>query len=206
MGSSNTNEDESALVRACVSGGTEPWERFVARYSRLIAATARAVGEQCIGRHYDADDLAGTVYEKLLEDGCRRLRAWRGQSRFSTYLVQVTRNLCIDAVRRQKRGVVVDGFGEIPDWLRQSEEYSDVPWDEGVLKALTDALDALPPKQALLMRMRLEGKSLREIASLTRTPEGTVFVENSRALAALRGRLMPYLNSGEAPEAPRENP
>ena len=55
--------------------------------------------------------------------------------------------------------------------------------------ALRTAIAALPEKQALILKLRIEGKSLRDIAELLNRPVGTISVENSRAMARVRTHL-----------------
>lgn len=201
---SNPYEDEHALVRACVAGGEDTWSAFVDRYHRLIVATARSViagGNAGL----EVDELVSSVYEKLLEDDCRRMRAWKGRSRFSTYLVQVARNLCIDATRRHKREQALDkSLNDLPEWVRIGRVDGGQQLTDAQIARVRDAIEQLPSRQALIMRMRLEGKSLREIATLLSAPEGTVFADNSRAIESLRTRLRPLLdevkeNSSQGP-------
>lgn len=177
---------EPDLIAACIAGIPEAWLAFKNRYQRLIRAT--------IGRTTAVDDLAvedleSMVYQKLLEDRCRRMRAWRGRARFSTYLVQITRNLVLDWVDQQKRSLATtaleeDGYavGLTPDYGAEEEAAEQA-------KALHAALRKLPPKQAMILRLRIEGKSLREIARLLGRPIGTVSVENSRAMHRMRTLL-----------------
>jgi RNA polymerase sigma factor (sigma-70 family) len=55
--------------------------------------------------------------------------------------------------------------------------------------ALQAAIEALPERQAIIMRMRIQGKSLRDIAHLLNRPVGTVSVESSRAMECMRTLL-----------------
>ena len=54
---------------------------------------------------------------------------------------------------------------------------------------LHKAIQELPPNQALIMCLRLKGKTLRKIADITNRPVGTISVENSRALEKLRAAM-----------------
>jgi DNA-directed RNA polymerase specialized sigma24 family protein len=79
----------------------ERWAVFVQAHSRLLLHTARSV----------ADDRDSTmdayvyVLEQLRRDDCHRLRAFQydGRARFTTWLVVVTRRLCLD-FRRTRYG------------------------------------------------------------------------------------------------------
>jgi len=197
-------ENERDLICACAEGSHDAWDRFVARYNRLLYATAYAVRESC-GTRCDERDMVGHVYEKLLENGCRRLVLWRGQSRLTTYLVQVTRNLCLDLVKAYARETRVPNIGDEfnPEkkqsgvWRSVFESQEDAAHHQNQQAALLAAIGKLPPKQAMIMRMRLEGCSLRQIAKTLGMPDGTVAAENSRAIERLRKAMT---GSGLGPE------
>lgn len=192
--SSTVYEEEKSLIHECVDGGSVPWQRFVDRYGRLIASVACAVCSSWSRPACEADDLVGHVYEKLLEDRCRRLRLWRQQSKFSTYLVQVARNLCHDYLDRHGKAIPVTENQDPGQWFT-GQNAGDVPECEETTNlearkvALRDALARLSPKQAMILRLRMEGLSLRRIAALMKIPVGTVSAENSRAIDRLRAAL-----------------
>jgi RNA polymerase sigma-70 factor, ECF subfamily len=184
--SSNDTEDERVLIAACAGGDAKAWDAFMGRYGRLITATASRVRSKYDARQCEAQDMAAFVHERLLVDDCRRLRAWRGKSKFSTYLVQITKNLCVDYVRTHNRDLVVSNAADAPEWIQSPALAPESAFEESEIAALTKAIDRLPDKQAMIMRLRLDGKSLRDIAEFMRIPQGTAFVENSRALERLR--------------------
>ncbi|MBI4558096.1 MAG: sigma-70 family RNA polymerase sigma factor [Candidatus Hydrogenedentes bacterium] len=187
--SSISMEEEKALVLACVNGDAAVWNEFVRRYERFIRATAAATRIRYRAYQCEVPDLTGYVYEKLLEDRCRRLRAWRNESKFSTYLVQVTKNLCLDYIKKHNRTLLVEDQGKLPDWLKESLGPGPLEPEESQEIRLRAAIRSLPPRQAMIMQLRLADRSLRDIAALLGIPEGTVATENSRALETLRNRL-----------------
>lgn len=177
------------IITACVEGDSEGWNRFIDAYGRLIRATVLKLFRTQIAPSSDVEDIENHVYEKLLEDRCRRLSAWRGRAKFSTYLVQVVRNIVIDHLRKENRGPRVT----LTDDLSKFPGQPDHPLDREVQRErkeqLHKVIKALPPNQALIMCLRLEGKTLREIADITNRPIGTISVENSRALRKLRAAM-----------------
>ena len=189
-------EDERQLVQACAARVPGQWRCFVQRYDRLLRATAASVRRRRGAFQLDLDDLVANVYERLLDDSCRRLRAWRGESRFSTYLVQVAGNLCKDYIAKHAKGLPVNRFDALEDWLSDPADPAQAAMQADQLRALREALKSLPPKQAMILQLRLEGESLRRVACIMSLPKGTVFAENSRDT----GRLRKILVSGTAPD------
>ena len=194
--------DEKAVIEACVKGEPASWQEFVRRYGRLIGATAASVRRRYGANLCDPEDMSAHVYSKLVEDQYRRLRIWRGEAKFSTYLVQVTLNLCRDYVQKHNRQAGV-AFSPIqhdgPDG-RAAPDARGIERERA--RALRQAIANLPPKQAMIMRLRLRGVALREIATIMDIPKGTVFALNSRAMAKLRDALA---DLGSASETSRRN-
>lgn len=178
--------EDIALVEACTNGDSRGWHDFVEKYERLIQSTVAGFRRQAHAKSYDTNDLVSLVYEKLLEDNCRRLRAWRGNAKLSTYLVQITRNLLIDKI---VRGEKTPEHTSLDGSVREYGEDPVVGKDESKeikLMLMQEAMDTLPERQVMILRLRLEGKSLRDIARVLGRPVGTVSVENSRALSRIR--------------------
>jgi RNA polymerase sigma factor for flagellar operon FliA len=72
--------------------GKEGFEQELPRIERVIEVTA---SRHRLGRT-ERDDFRSYVLFKLLEDDCRRLRKFRGESRFETYLNVVVQRLFLD--------------------------------------------------------------------------------------------------------------
>jgi RNA polymerase sigma-70 factor (ECF subfamily) len=180
------HETEQELIDACIAGEPDAWLAFRDRYRKLIRATVARTSSMA---ETGVDDLESTVYQKLLEDRCRRLRAWQGRARFSTYLVQVTRNLVLDWVDTQKRSLPTLPLDERMDLATDGDSHEMDEETEIRHAALHAAIEALPERQAIIMRLRIQGKSLRDIAHLLNRPVGTVSVESSRAMERMRALL-----------------
>ena len=186
---SNTYREEKDLIKGCAQGDTEQRDAFVTQYDRLIRSIVGKVYECYGGSRQEVEDVVNFVYEKLLEDDCRRLTIWHGKSKLSTYLVQVSKNLAVDCLRKQGKDDRIKKTKELPVWFKEIDVPDVDESREPLYKALSDSIDELPPKRSIIMKLRLQGKSLREIAKITKLPKGTVFVENSRAMQSLRDEL-----------------
>lgn len=205
--SSNGYQEDRELIQSCVKGGEDAWCVFKQKYDRLIRATVRCTAQRLDIPEYEVEDLASNVYEKLFVNNAERLHHWRGQARLSTYLVQITRNLCTDYARVRLRHRPVDHSSGI---LKQMASPSEAPEDadrQVLLEALHDEIERLSSQQALILKMRIGGATLREIADVLRLPVGTVSVYNSRAMTLLRERLGRWqgINS-QAPALGKETP
>jgi RNA polymerase sigma factor (sigma-70 family) len=69
----------------------------------LVLAAVRQTARRYLLSREDEDELRSYVFMKLLEDGCRRLKKFRGESSLHTYLVVIVKRLFLD-LRIQQRG------------------------------------------------------------------------------------------------------
>ncbi len=101
---------EGELVERILDGDEAAFNEFVHRYGTVIYAALRRFRQ--LSRE-DADDLAQVVFQRLLENNQRALRAWQGGS-LAAYLRRMTRHAAIDALRarRPEDHVTIDGEGE----------------------------------------------------------------------------------------------
>lgn len=87
--------EDAALVRAAQKGDTDAFEELVARHRDKIYARAFSMM-----RHEDeAIDLSQEAWVK----GWQRLAQFQGDSSFATWMTRIVINLCLDALRKQRR-------------------------------------------------------------------------------------------------------
>lgn len=181
-----------ALIAASEPAGRElAWDAFLAKHSRLMLHVARKV--------MPAPDSAMDAYAHLLErlhrDDCRVLAGYApdGRSRFTTWLVVVTRRMCVDFLRQQygrprtphpsdlavieqeARRRLVNFVGVEPTELQIIDGRTEGP--EGVMRtdqlraALDRAVATLPPQDQLLLRLRFNDElSAQKIAAVLKWP------------------------------------
>jgi RNA polymerase sigma factor (sigma-70 family) len=188
------------------------WEELVARHSRLLLHVARSFG----GGHDEAMERYTYILDKLYEGDYHRLRAFQadGRARFSTWLTVAARRLCLDHHRsrygrdrsaqgsgastlRSLRRNLIDSLDlgidtdQMSDAGGPSAESSSISEErDSTLKA---ELDALPPRDRLLLALRFEDDlSAARIADIAGYP--TAF-HVYRRLNAVLGRLRAALRS-----------
>ena len=83
------------LLRCCSAGDGDAWESLLKDYGGLIYSVIVGLD---LSRS-EQREVFIYVLEKLWEKEARRLRAWEGRCRFSTYLVTVVSRLCSDYLR-----------------------------------------------------------------------------------------------------------
>ena len=128
------------------------------------------------------------------------IRAWRGLSQyqfdaaFSTWLYRLTRNVCIDFLRKQKRMVDSDSMDAMAE--NGFEPADDSPTPEAALLDrestgdISRALDQLPADmRTVLILYALEKQRYEDIAQITGVSVGTVKSRLNRARQKLAAIL-----------------
>src|SRR6266567_1143801 len=179
-----------ALIQRCLKGDQLAWEAIVRQYWRKVFNVAY----KFVGKHDEAEDLAQDIFLKIFKS----LDTFDRRANFQTWLISVSRNLCIDHYRsvRKERETIdrdVDAADLAPASDNQEQLVLLEQRDRVVL--LRRALAALPHtlRTAVLMR-DIQELSYQEIAEHLRLPEGTVKsrinrgrTELARQIRRLRG-------------------
>ena len=179
---------EEELIRRAAQGDDGAFEQ-------LVLAHQRQVHNLCLRiccNEADAMDLSQEAF----------IRAWRGLGQyqfgaeFSTWLYRLTRNVCIDFLRAQKRRQTVplhlnDDEGEtelpLPDTAEGPEERA-VAGERR--RALAQAMQALSPEHREILTLRvIEDLPYEQIAQILGVRTGTVKSRLARARISLKNIL-----------------
>ena len=158
------------LIERCLSGDQAAWEDIVRLYRRKVFNIAY----KFVGRHDEAEDLTQDVFLKVFKS----LRTFDRRANFSTWLISVSRNLCIDHYRSARRE---------RETINRDVDPSDLtPVAPGVsaygrlehrdrVSLLRAALVELPPTLRTAVMLRdIQELTYQEIADRLDLPEGTV--------------------------------
>ena len=171
--------DES-LVAGMAAEDPDAAAAFVRRFQARVFGLAVSI----VGSPELAEEVAQDAFFK----------AWRSaaaydarRGRVSTWLLTITRNSAIDAIRLRRE------LPMEPDTLlallaaRETDQTSD---DDQTSARLQQALQELPPEQAKpVVMMTFYGLTAAEIATRDDIPVGTVKTRIRRGLQALRQRM-----------------
>jgi len=158
------------LIERCLNGDQAAWESIVRLYRRRVFNVAY----RFVGRHDQAEDLTQDVFLKLY----RSLDTFDRRANFQTWLISVSRNLCIDhyrSVRKERESINrdVDPADVAPV---ATDTRADVQLERrDRAKLLRRALDTLAPTlRAAVMLRDIQELTYQEIAERLHLPEGTV--------------------------------
>ena len=187
------------LIQRCLKGDQAAWDLIVKQYWRKVFNVAY----KFVGKHDEAEDLAQDIFLKIFKS----LDTFDRRANFQTWLISVSRNLCIDhyrSVRKERETIDRDvDTNELAPAAREPGPIAALEQADRVA-LLRKALAALPAtlRKAVLMR-DIQELSYQEIADKLRLPEGTVKsrinrgrTELARQVKKLRGE--DYSPSGAA--------
>ncbi len=194
---SSTRDMSVGSVRPSFEGVYRAHAKTVARWA------ARLLGPSC-----DCDDVVQDVFLVVQ----RRLPEFRGDAAITTWLHEITLRVALDARRRARWWSWIMGRGQAPSRVPTRAVFvprADMPSDpQALLEArertvlLYRILDELGEVyRTTFILFELEGLSGEQIAEITATPIGTVWVRLSRA----RNRFLRRMRAWDEVEA-RDKP
>ena len=176
------------LIERCLKGDQRAWDDIVRLYWRKVFNVAY----KFVGRQDEAEDLTQDIFLKLFKS----LKTFDRRANFSTWLISVSRNLCIDHYRsmRREHDVVTHDVDVVtlarPSGLDSPQVALEQRDRVALLRA---ALDKLAPSLRTAVMLRdIQELSYQEIAEKLDVPEGTVKSRINRGrteLARQIGRL-----------------
>ena len=188
-----TNETE-ALVERCLAGDQVAWEMIVRQHWRKVFNLAY----KFVGRHDEAEDLTQDIFLKIF----KALHTFDRRANFQTWLISISRNLCIDhyrSVRKERETMARDvDASNLTPISRERSPYGELEQID-LRKRIREALAFLPPalKQAVVLR-DLQEFSYQEIADQLGLPEGTVKSRINRGRLELARQLRRLQSRGPA--------
>ncbi len=156
--SSPQTTDEAELIASAASGDMVAFREL---YDRHVEYVTKNVA-RLIGPSSDLEDVVQDVFVSVY----RSLDNYRGDSKFTTWLYRVARNVTIDHIRKQPKHKTV----ELSDWrpLRANSDTWSKLEARDLLRALYAALDNVPAEhREVFLLHEVEGMKLREISELT---------------------------------------
>ena len=175
-----------ALVERCRRGDDLAWEQLV----RCCQGRVYGLAWHYLNSVEDARDVTQEAFVRVY----RQLDAFEG-GRFLAWLLRITRNLCIDQLRRRKARPPAED-------LRAGEDDAVTPADtapnpeqawltDGRKRTVYAALARLSgTSREMILLKEIQGLRLEEIARLLGVPLGTVKSRSSRARVELARQVV----------------
>ena len=173
------------LIEQCLAGDQAAWETIVRQNWRKVFNVAY----KFVGKHDEAEDLTQDIFLKIF----KALNTFDRRANFQTWIVSISRNLCIDhyrSVRKERQTVARDiDMSDLQPASSERGPYAAAEHQD--LRALLRvALETLPSTLRTAVVLRdLQELSYQEIADRLRLPEGTVKSRINRGRIELAHQL-----------------
>jgi RNA polymerase sigma-70 factor (ECF subfamily) len=187
---------ETQLIRRVCGGESEAFEELVRPYERMVYLTAISI----LRNQADAEEVAQDAVLKAFS----KLSSFRGECKFSTWLVQITYNQARMRLRKDRRYLYEslddpqqDSEGDY--WPRDFADWRPIPSElleeNETRQALQDAINSLSPTYREIVVLRdVQNLSVRDAATILGLSEATVKTRLHRARLLLRDALAPGLD------------
>jgi RNA polymerase sigma-70 factor (ECF subfamily) len=185
---------DEVLVDLARNGERSAFEELVERYKHKTYHIAFGFTRD----REEAKDLSQEAFLKAFVN----LKSFDGRSTFYTWFYRLLVNVCLDYKRRSR-----SRNEELSEAVENQLDPSHAPvtgpnpdthaMARQLSRKIGAALESLPPKQrtAFILKNH-QGLSIKEIAEVMRTAEGTVKVHLHRAVATLREKLAAFTQGG----------
>jgi RNA polymerase sigma-70 factor, ECF subfamily len=191
-----TESTEAALIRRVCDGNTEAFEVLVRPYERLVYGTAISV----LKNQGDAEEVAQEAVLKAFT----KLSSFRGECKFSTWLVQITYNEARMRLRKDRRHLY-ESLDEQPEesggdyWPKDFADWrpiaSELLEQNEVREALQKAINSLSSTYREILVMRdVQNLSIKEVGTILGISEGAIKTRLHRARLLLRDALAPGID------------
>ena len=159
-----------SLIEQCLAGDQVAWDTIVKQNWRKVFNVAY----KFVGKHEEAEDLTQDIFLKIF----KALATFDRRANFQTWIVSISRNLCIDhyrSVRKERQTIA----REVDTNDLQPASSDRTPYaaaeHQDLRETLRQALQVLPPTLRTAVVLRdLQELSYQEIADKLELPEGTV--------------------------------
>lgn len=182
LAASSAEQDDVALVSACLAGDQDAFALLVQRHQRRVF--------NLVFRMLQQYDEANEVTQDVFLAAWQGLSSFRGDARFSTWLYRIAYNCALKQLEQRKK-----------DWALQAAIQAEpIESEEQVGVELAEAhdrqefvrehLSTLPAKyRAVLILRHLQDMTYEEMAEILTMPIGTIKTHLFRARNLLKERL-----------------
>jgi len=165
--------DDSKLVRDCLEGDRQAFEKIVEKYRNQVFWTAYHL----VLDHEDARDVSQQAFIKVWKS----LPSYDAHKSFAGWISRIAANCAIDFVRSRK---------ETEPLIDVASERTSIDRELDVQKIFLRVAPLLSPRQRIVLVMReIQGMEIPEIAELLECTESTVRNLLSQAKESFRKKV-----------------
>lgn len=198
--------EDRQLLSKCFSGDRKASETLVREFSALVYGSVQYT---LMTRHVpynrqDLEDLHNTVFLRLFEQECKKLRQYQGKNGCSlaSWIRMIAVRTVLDHLRKkgvdamvwQKKCLPLEDLPE----LKADEVEPGVEMEKAEKeRLLREGMRSLPPRYRLFMKLHLEqGLPVAEVAEAMRLSVGNAYTLKHRAIEKLKSYVASVGNNG----------
>lgn len=166
--------DEELIEQIVKSNDTRMFSVLYDRYSSKVYSKCLSF----VKSKEVAEDLTHDLFIQLFT----KIKSFRGESKFSTWLYSFTYNFCVNYVQRDKYKKNEQTSDELEKSLRDVEEVDDALIFEIRASKLKLILEKIPPEDKIILLMKYQDDmSIKELSVLLEIGESAVKMRLNRA-------------------------
>jgi len=174
-------DEDFILIRSFIDGNKSTFRTLVIKHKEKV----RNLVYVTLGDTEYVDDISQDVFISVYH----KIKEFRFESKFTTWLYRITINKCRDYLRKKKVRSIFVPIGD------SDREYPTSPHSENydIPQLVQNAIAKLPEKLKVPLVLRdIDGLSYKEIADQLGTEVGTIKSRIFRARESLKFLLEPY--------------
>lgn len=122
----------------------------------------------------------GDVYQEIVLETWKSINNFKNNSKFSTWLYAIARNVCISNIRRRKKQPVIEGLEEYTDTLIEVNNAPEMVKQLRNAVRYDSVLSNIDPAWRSVFEMYIQGIPFKEMEEQTGIEEGTLRVNMHR--------------------------
>jgi RNA polymerase sigma factor (sigma-70 family) len=192
------------LLEQCISGDRGAGEAFVRKFSDLVYRSIQytLTVKHIRFSHNDLEDLHNTVFLKLFEDNCKKLRQYRGKNGCSlaNWIRIVTTRIVLNHIRKKGVDSIAWQTKRFSlDELPELKGADDGPWAQMEKtereRLIKTGIKELPPRDRLFLVLHFEkGLTIKEVAKTMQLSIDNAHTIKHRAIQKLKSLVEAAVN------------
>ena len=199
-------QEDRDLLSECLSGNRKASGTLVRRFSDLVY---RSVQYTLMTRHVpfnkqDLEDLHNTVFLRLFEKRCRKLRQYQGKNgcTLASWIRMIAVRTVLDHLR--KKGVDAMVWQEkcipleaLPELRSDEVEFGDQIEKAEQGRLLQEAMQKLLPRDRMFMKLHFNhGLSIGEVAEIMQLSISNAYTLKHRTIQRLKSHVASVISKG----------
>jgi RNA polymerase sigma factor (sigma-70 family) len=199
-------EEDRRLLSRCLSGDSRASEALVRRSSDLVY---RSVQYTLLVKHvrfnrHDLEDLHNTVFLRLFDHGCRKLKQYQGRNGLSlaSWIRMIAVRTVLDHLRKRGIDTMVSqkeriSLEKLPELKAEDIEFGALTEKADQDRVLQAGIRRLPPRDRLFIKLHFEqGLAVGEVAEAMQLSIGNAYTIKHRAIQRLKSHVASVTNTG----------